>query len=359
MLPFRIGMAALGLALAVSPVAQAASFADVLDTPAQASPLAAKGLLQAVTRAGERVVAVGQRGHVVVIGRRRHDVEAVAGSGELGPDIGVFHRREPGLGHRTRRRHPAHVLTAASHGRCSSTVARSTTFSLPRWSARSRPSPPPTRPRSCSPKRNATRTRAPTSRSSTSGSPTRSSGYAVGAYNLIFRTDDGGATWLPWFDRTDNPKFFNLYAIRPVAGDLYIAGEGGLVLKLDANGAPLQGTRRSLQRQLLRRGRRRAPRCSPSACAATCSAAPTPARRGKKSTRACPRPWSPPRERRMARRCSPTPAAASCEAPTAAARSAPLAVTPPLPVAGIADVGEGKLALAGPRGVAVAATRAR
>jgi photosystem II stability/assembly factor-like uncharacterized protein len=38
---------------------------------------------------------------------------------------------------------------------------------------------------------------------------------------------------------------------------------------------------------------------------------------------------------------------------------APLAVTPPLPVAGIADVGEGKLALAGPRGVAVAATRAR
>ena len=59
-------------------------------------------------------------------------------------------------------------------------------------------------------------------------------GYVVGAYNLIFRTADGGKTWEPWFDRTDNPKFFNLYAIRPAAGDLYIAGEGGLVLKLDA-----------------------------------------------------------------------------------------------------------------------------
>ena len=59
-------------------------------------------------------------------------------------------------------------------------------------------------------------------------------GYVVGAYNLIFRTADGGKTWEPWFDRPDNPKFFNLYAIRPVAGDLYIAGEGGLVLKLDA-----------------------------------------------------------------------------------------------------------------------------
>ena len=59
-------------------------------------------------------------------------------------------------------------------------------------------------------------------------------GYAVGAYNLIFRTHDGGKTWEPWFDRTDNPKFFNLYAIRPAAGELFIAGEGGLVLKLDA-----------------------------------------------------------------------------------------------------------------------------
>ena len=59
-------------------------------------------------------------------------------------------------------------------------------------------------------------------------------GYVVGAYNLIFRTGDGGKTWESWFDRTDNPKFFNLYAIRPAAGGLFIAGEGGLVLKLDS-----------------------------------------------------------------------------------------------------------------------------
>jgi photosystem II stability/assembly factor-like uncharacterized protein len=58
-------------------------------------------------------------------------------------------------------------------------------------------------------------------------------GYAVGAYNLIFRTQDGGNTWESWFDRTENPRLFNLYAIRPAAGELYIAGESGLVLKLD------------------------------------------------------------------------------------------------------------------------------
>src|SRR5262249_27260926 len=60
-------------------------------------------------------------------------------------------------------------------------------------------------------------------------------GYAVGAYNLIFKTADGGKNWEPWFDRTENPKLFNLYSIRPAGGGLYIAGEGGLVLKLDAD----------------------------------------------------------------------------------------------------------------------------
>src|SRR5262249_48147217 len=52
--------------------------------------------------------------------------------------------------------------------------------------------------------------------------------------NLIFHTTDGGATWESWFDRVDNPRYFNLYAIRRAAGELFVAGEGGLVLKLDA-----------------------------------------------------------------------------------------------------------------------------
>jgi photosystem II stability/assembly factor-like uncharacterized protein len=39
---------------------------DVLDTPAQKSSLAARGLLTGLTRAGKRLVAVGQRGHVLL-----------------------------------------------------------------------------------------------------------------------------------------------------------------------------------------------------------------------------------------------------------------------------------------------------
>jgi photosystem II stability/assembly factor-like uncharacterized protein len=45
-------------------------------------------------------------------------------------------------------------------------------------------------------------------------------GYVVGAYNDL-SNDDGGTTWTPWFDRTDNPKFLNLYAIRPAAAAVH------------------------------------------------------------------------------------------------------------------------------------------
>ena len=74
-------------------------------------------------------------------------------------------------------------------------------------------------------------------------------GFVVGAFNLILRTADGGKTWEPWLHRTDNPKTLHLYAIRPAGGALYIAGEQGLLLKLDAQSGrfraldlPYQGT---------------------------------------------------------------------------------------------------------------------
>ncbi|MBI5441527.1 MAG: glycosyl hydrolase [Deltaproteobacteria bacterium] len=65
-------------------------------------------------------------------------------------------------------------------------------------------------------------------------------GYVVGAYNLIFRTEDAGRTWKPWMDRADNPKGLHLYAIRTVGKATYLAGEQGLFLRsLDA-GASFQ-----------------------------------------------------------------------------------------------------------------------
>jgi photosystem II stability/assembly factor-like uncharacterized protein len=74
-------------------------------------------------------------------------------------------------------------------------------------------------------------------------------GFAVGAFGVIVRTSDGGKTWQPWQNRSDNPKALHLYAIRPAGGALYIAGEQGLLLKLDSSSdrwraveLPYQGT---------------------------------------------------------------------------------------------------------------------
>ena len=56
-------------------------------------------------------------------------------------------------------------------------------------------------------------------------------GYAVGAYNLAFRTTDAGNRWESWSHRLQNPGGSHLYAVRAVAGGLMIAGEQGLLLR--------------------------------------------------------------------------------------------------------------------------------
>jgi len=56
-------------------------------------------------------------------------------------------------------------------------------------------------------------------------------GFVVGAYGIIFRTEDGGRTWRPWMSHLDNPNGYHLNAIAAVDGVLYIAGEHGLMLR--------------------------------------------------------------------------------------------------------------------------------
>jgi len=49
----------------------------------------------------------------------------------------------------------------------------------------------------------------------------------VGAYGLMFRTEDGGKTWKPWQDHIVNTKGAHLYAIQSAGNTLYLAGEQG------------------------------------------------------------------------------------------------------------------------------------
>jgi photosystem II stability/assembly factor-like uncharacterized protein len=57
-------------------------------------------------------------------------------------------------------------------------------------------------------------------------------GYALGAYNVFLRTVDGGATWTAQGSRLDNPDKYHLYGIaRSTAGTLLVVGEAGTMLR--------------------------------------------------------------------------------------------------------------------------------
>ena len=62
-------------------------------------------------------------------------------------------------------------------------------------------------------------------------------GVIVGAYNLAFRTRDGGKTWTPFGHRLDNPKASHLYAVESSGSNVLIAGEQGVLLRSTDDGA--------------------------------------------------------------------------------------------------------------------------
>ncbi len=56
-------------------------------------------------------------------------------------------------------------------------------------------------------------------------------GFIAGAFNLMFRTEDGGRHWRYWSPRVKNPFGLHLYAITRRGEDFIIAGEQGLLLR--------------------------------------------------------------------------------------------------------------------------------
>ncbi len=68
----------------------------------------------------------------------------------------------------------------------------------------------------------------------------RRHGYIVGAYGLILRTTDGGASWESWMGQVENPRGMHLYAIRAQGDQLFIAGERGVLLRSSNDGQTFQ-----------------------------------------------------------------------------------------------------------------------
>jgi len=210
----------------------AQGFVDVLDTPAQTSSHAQHGLLVGLASAGERLVAVGRRGHILYSDDRgQHWQQA---SVPVSSDLVAVHF--PSVSHGWAVGHDGVVLHSADGGASWQRQFDGRQVGpamLNHYQSLSRDNPDDEILAALI--REAERMTA-----EGADKPfldvwfeNERVGYIVGAFNLIFRTEDGGRSWIPWMERTENSSALNLYAIRPAGGELYIAGEQGLLLRLD------------------------------------------------------------------------------------------------------------------------------
>lgn len=250
--PFASRLAApvlVTLSLVAAPVVAAGGFQDLLDTPARESALATKTLLNGLAAAGQRLVAVGQRGHIVYSDDNGQswkqgkvpvasDLVAVSfPSAQRGWAVGhdgvVLHTADGGTtwtrqldGRSAGQRLWTYYKDLAEKGLLGGLLGSAD---------------------------ESARLLAEVEKVAGQGADNpfldvwfadEQNGFIVGAFNLIFRTADGGKTWEPWFHRSDNPTRLHLYAVRGIGGAVYVAGEQGLLLKLDtASGASAPSAR--------------------------------------------------------------------------------------------------------------------
>ena len=219
-------------ALATCAHAPAVASTDVLDRPAMQSPIAAKKLLLAVTRVGDRLVAVGPRGHIV------YSTDAGANwlqaQVPVSSDLTAVYFPSPKLGWAVG--HDGVVLATTDGGatwtkQLDGRAVNDLILADVKAKLAAQPD---------SVELQALATEAERSKEVGPDKPfldvwfeNDTTGYVVGAYNLLLKTSDGGRTWQSWFDRTHNPRFMSFYSIRPAAGELYLAGEAGTVQRFD------------------------------------------------------------------------------------------------------------------------------
>ena len=230
----RLVPAALVLALTqtLSGPTVAAGFADILDSPAIQSEKAAQALFTGLDKAGKRLVAVGQRGHILYsddAGSHWRQAKVPVSS-----DLTAVHFANPHQGWAVG--HDGVVLHSSDAGETWTRQFDGRQVG-PSMLEHYRPLA------AARPEDQALAALVDEAQRMTEEGADKPfldlwfdnarTGYIVGAFNLIFRTNDGGRSWIPWGDRADNPSALHLYAIRRIGDALFIVGEQGLVLKLD------------------------------------------------------------------------------------------------------------------------------
>ncbi|BAI74840.1 glycosyl hydrolase (plasmid) [Azospirillum sp. B510] len=64
---------------------------------------------------------------------------------------------------------------------------------------------------------------------------TAQEGFAVGAFGMVLATRDGGNNWEPWLDRIDQVDDLHLTAVAGIGDRVFITGEMGRIWRLDTN----------------------------------------------------------------------------------------------------------------------------
>lgn len=231
----KLAAALIAGALILPACAANATVVDVLDAPAILSPLAPSTLVNGLALAGEQIVAVGQRGHI--LRSADHGLTWQQAAVPVSADLVAvsFPTATDGwaVGH------DGVVLHSADGGKTWSRQldGREIGRLLTRYYT--------DRMQAGTPDGNDDAWVREAEQIAAQGADAplldvwfrdAQHGYAVGAFNLILHTGDGGKTWEPWLHRTDNPNRLHLYAIREVQGVLYVAGEQGLLMRLDEAG---------------------------------------------------------------------------------------------------------------------------
>jgi photosystem II stability/assembly factor-like uncharacterized protein len=221
--PRRLLQVILLAALATASAVQAASLADPLDRPALMSPLAPRAAMLDLTRAGSRVVAVGERGIVLLsddAGRNWRQaavpasvsLTAVAFADDhVGWAVGhgaIVLKTEDGGEHWMRQLDGRQIAERMAGSATQSEAAAQ------RWLREGADKP----------------------LLSLQVSDAQSL-RIVGAFGLAFRSRDGGKSWEYFGDKLDNPMANHLYAIAAQGEQVVIAGERGSLFASNDGGA--------------------------------------------------------------------------------------------------------------------------
>ena len=239
-----LGAACLGLSMAcASPVAFA--IADVLETPARPTELAPDNLLNDVERAGDRLVAVGERGHIIYSdddGASWTQAEVPVSVTLTGVDFGSeTHGWAVG--------HSGVVLHSDDAGenwsvqltgvRAAELAIESQKEAIAAMEERVETAPEDEKSDLewalddlyfTLENMEADLDVGPVNPFLDVWFENQDYGFALGAYGLFFRTQDGGESWQDWSPKLDNPQKFHLNALTQIGGGaLVMVGEAGQI----------------------------------------------------------------------------------------------------------------------------------